>query len=176
MQNENTFWRYWIGGLLLLAFMAALNPFLANATAPWAILDHQVAGSAARVDAIQQAWARDGVLNLARFSMAVDLLFIPVYSWGAYCGGRVMRGETNPKLRRVGWLVMVAASLYPFLDYTETICQFIQAMQFQGNDSLAEIAATVKPVKSVVFLITLFGLLAALAVRRFGNTNGKAKS
>jgi hypothetical protein len=80
MTLEKSFWRYWLGGLLLLAFMAALNPYLANAVAPWAILDHQTAGSAARVDAIQFAWARDGVLNLARFSMAIDLLFIPAYS------------------------------------------------------------------------------------------------
>jgi hypothetical protein len=165
MQSEKSFWRYWLGGLLLLAFMAALNPLLANAVAPWAILDHQTAGSAARVDAIQFAWARDGVLNLARFSMAVDLLFIPVYSWGAYCGGRMMRAEANPKLVRVGGLIMVAAALYPLLDYTETISQFIQVMQFKGSDSLASIAAAVKPVKSVVFLITMFGILASLFVR-----------
>jgi hypothetical protein len=165
MQSEKSFWRYWISGLLLLAFMAALNPFLANEVAPWAILDHQVAGSAMRVDSIQFAWARDGVLNLARFSMAVDLLFIPVYSWGAYCGGRIMRGEANPKLRRVGRLIMVAAALYPLLDYAETISQFIQVMQFKGNDTLAQIALAAKPVKSVVFLITVFGILAALFVR-----------
>jgi hypothetical protein len=165
---EKQFWRYWIGGLLLLAFMAALNPFLANEVAPWAILDHQTAGSAMRVDAIQYGWARDGVLNLARFSIAVDLIFIPVYSWGAFCGGRVMRGNSNPKVARVGWLVMAAAAAYPFLDYSETICQFIQAIQFKGNDTLATIAATVKPVKSVVFLITVFGLLAAIIVRKYG--------
>ncbi len=169
MDVEKQFWRYWLGGLALLAFMAALNPLLANEAAPWAILDHQTAGSAMQVDAIQYGWARDGVLQLARFSIAVDLFFIPIYSWGAFCGGRVMRGENNPKLARLGWLVMVAAAIYPFLDYAETICQFVQVIQFKGNDTLANIAATVKPVKSVVFLITVFGLLAALYVRKYGS-------
>jgi hypothetical protein len=51
-------------------------------------------------------------------------------------------------------------------DYVETVCQFVQAMTFKGNDSLAYIAATAQPFKSTAFLVTFFGLLVALFLRR----------
>ena len=169
--TERTFWRFWLGGLMLLAIMAAMNPLLANETAPWAIIDHQMANKAARVDAIQTAWAADGNLMLARISVAIDLVFIAIYSWGAYCGGRVMRREASPVLKRLGTIIMIAAAFYPLLDYTETICQFIQVMTFKGSDTLAHIAATARPIKSVDFLVTLIGLLTALALRRMARRN-----
>jgi hypothetical protein len=169
--SERAFWRYWLGGLLLLMVMAAINPLLANPVAPWAIIDHQMAGSAARVDAIQNAWAADGKLALARFSIAVDLLFIAIYSWGAFLGGRMMRQEALPVLRRLGSVIIIAAALYPFLDYAETICQFVQIMTFKGSDILAQIAATARPIKSVDFLVTFVGLLTALALRRMARRN-----
>lgn len=164
------FMRFWLGGLGLLAVMAVMNIFLSNDTVQWGIIDHQMAGTAARVNIIQQSWRQDGTLNLARISMAIDLLFIAVYSWGAYNGGKAMRRAKQPVVRRLGGLIMVAAILYPFLDYTETICQFIQAVNFSGDDTLAHIAATVRPIKSVDFLITLLGLITALSIRRMTKT------
>jgi hypothetical protein len=166
MKGERTFWMYWLGGLLLLATMAVMNVFLSLPTSPLGIIDHQTAGTGARVDDIQFGWKAGSVLTLARISIALDLVFIAVYSWGAYLGGRVMRQETSPMLRRLGTLIMIAAALYPILDYTETICQFIQVTSFKGSDLLSGIAATVRPFKSVDFLVTLIGLLAALALRR----------
>jgi hypothetical protein len=166
MKNERQFWRYWLGGLLLLAIMAVMNVFLSLPSSLLGIIDHQTAGAGARVDDIQLGWKTGGVLTLAKISIALDLVFIAVYSWGAYLGGRVMRQEASPMLRRLGALIMIAAALYPILDYTETICQFIQVMTFKGSDVLAGIAATVRPFKSVDFLVTLIGLLTALALRR----------
>ncbi len=166
MKDERNFWAYWLGGLLLLSIMAAINPFLSLAMSPMGIVDHQMAGSGAQVDAIQFGWKVDGVLILARISIALDLVFIAVYSWGAYLGGRVMRRENSPMLSRLGTLIMVAAALYPILDYAETICQFIQVMTFKGSDLLAGIAATVRPFKSVDFLVTFIGLIVALTLRR----------
>jgi hypothetical protein len=151
---------------MLLAMMIAMNPWLANPVAPWAILDHQMAGTAVRVNAIQNSWAAAGQLNLARISMAIDLIFIAVYSWGAYCGGRMMRARGTPTLRRLGTIIIVAACADCLLDYTETICQFIQVMTFKGSDNLAGIAATVRPFKSASFLTTFVGLLVALWIRR----------
>jgi hypothetical protein len=42
----------------------------------------------------------------------------------------------------------------------------VQAMTFKGDDMLASIAATAQPVKSIAFLTTFAGLLAALLLRR----------
>ncbi|MGL5839547.1 MAG: hypothetical protein ACRCY3_13700 [Sphingorhabdus sp.] len=164
---EKRFWRYWLGGLLILAFMIAMNPSLSSETAPWGIRDHQSAGTAARVDAIQAAWQAAGVMGLARLSIAIDLIYIGIYSFGAYCGGRLFAQSARPYLRRLGWIIVVAAIVVALADYIETLCQFVQAISMQGSDKLAGIAATTQPIKSTAFLTTFFGLLLAIALRRW---------
>lgn len=163
---ERNFWRYWLCGLLLLAVMIAMNPWFSNDVSPWGIRDHQAAAMAVRVDAIQLAWQAAGVVNLARLGMAIDLFYIAVYSYGAYCGGRLFAQASQPMLRRLGWVIVAAAIILAVADYIETICQFMQIMTLKGSDLLAGIAATAQPIKSVAFLITFFGLLAALFLRR----------
>jgi hypothetical protein len=163
---ERNFWRYWLGGLLLLALMIAMNPWFVSDVSPWGIRDHQSAGTAARVDAIQAAWQAAGVMGIARVGMAIDLIYIAVYSFGAYCGGRLFAQSPKPMLRRLGWTIVTAAIIVCVADYIETICQSIQAMTFKGSDLLAGIAATAQPVKSTAFLLSFFGLLTALFVRR----------
>lgn len=163
---ERNFWRYWLGGLLILAAMIAMNPWFVNDISPWGIRDHQAAGTAARVDAIQAAWQAAGVMGLARFGMAVDLIYIGIYSFGAYCGGRMFAASKSAGLRRLGWVIMAAAIIVGLADYAETICQFIQAITFRGDDGLASVAAIAQPIKSIAFLTSFFGLLAALALRR----------
>lgn len=163
---EKRFWRYWLGGLLILAIMIAMNPWFTNGVSPWGIRDHQSAATALRVDAIQAAWQAAGVMNLARFGIALDLIYIGVYSFGAYCGGRLFAQSERPSLRRLGWIIIAAAVVVGVADYAETICQFVQAMTFKGDDMLASIAATAQPIKSTAFLTTFIGLLAALLLRR----------
>ena len=163
---EKRFWRYWLGGLLILAIMIAMNPWFTNDVSPWGIRDHQSAATALRVDAIQAAWQTAGVLNLARFGIALDLIYIGIYSFGAYCGGRLFAQSERPILRRLGWIVIAAAVVVGVADYAETICQFVQAITFKGDDILASIAATAQPIKSTAFLTTFIGLLAALLFRR----------
>ncbi|MBK9003734.1 MAG: hypothetical protein IPM67_09760 [Sphingomonadales bacterium] len=163
---ETGFWRWWLSGLMLFALMIALNPSISNNVAPMGISDHQAAATAARVNAIQAAWQTDGVLWLARLSMAIDLVFIGVYSRGAWLGGKVMRAEAGQGLRKLGLAIIAVAALFCLTDYIETVSQFIQAMRFEGNDALAGLAAAVRPVKTVAFLVTFTGLLAALLFRR----------
>lgn len=163
---ERRFWRFWLGGLLLLAIMIAMNPMFANEISPWGIRDHQSAGTASRIDAIQAAWQSAGVMGWVRLGMAIDLVYIGVYSFGAFCGGRLFAQSKQPGLRRVGSVVVVASIVVGVADYAETICQFLQAMTMQGSDLLAGIAATAQPIKSIAFLTTFFGLLAALFLRR----------
>ena len=163
---EKNFWRYWLFGLLLFAAMIPLNPTLSTSVSPMGISDHQTAGTAAKIDAIQRAWQAAGVLLIARASMMIDLLFIGVYSWGAWNGGKFMRRDASPNVRRIGGLVMGASLVFLVTDYAETFCQFIQVMQFKGNDALANVAATVQPVKTLAWIVTFVGLLAALLLRR----------
>jgi hypothetical protein len=146
--------------------MIAMNPWFTNDVSPWGIRDHQSAATALRVDAIQAAWQAAGVMNLARFGIALDLIYIGVYSFGAYCGGRLFAQSERPSLRRLGWIIIAAAVVVGVADYAETICQFVQAMTSKGDDMLASIAATAQPIKSTAFLTTFIGLLAALLFRR----------
>ena len=163
---ERNFWRFWLGGLLILAAMIAMNPWFVTDVSPWGIRDHQAAGTAARVNAIQMAWQAAGVLDRARLGIAIDLVYIAVYSFGAYCGGRLFAQSERPSLRRLGWVIVAAAFVVGVADYTETICQFIQAMTFKGSDQLAGIAATAQPIKTTAFLVSFFGVLIALLIRR----------
>ena len=163
---EKRFWRYWLGGLLILAIMIAMNPWFSNEVSPWGIRDHQSAGTALRIDAIQAAWQAAGVMNLARFGIALDLVYIGVYSFGAYCGGRLFAQSEKLSLRRLGWVIIAAALIVCVADYVETLSQFVQAMTFKGSDLLAGIATTAQPIKSTAFLTSFFGLLAALLLRR----------
>lgn len=162
---ERNFWRFWLGGLLILAAMIAMNPWFVTDTSPWGIRDHQSAGTAARVDAIQAAWASAGVMGWAKLGIAIDLVYIAVYSFGAYCGGRLFATSPGASLRRLGWVIVACAVIVGVADYIETISQFIQAMTFKGNDSLAGIAATAQPIKSIAFLVTFFGVILALFMR-----------
>ena len=163
---ERNFWRFWLGGLLILAVMIAMNPRFVTDVSPWGIRDHQSAGTAARIDAIQAAWQSAGAIGRARLSIAIDLVYIAIYSFGAYCGGRLFAQSQNVSLRRLGWIIVAAAIILGVADYAETICQFTQIMQFKGSDLLAGIAATAQPIKTTAFLVSFFGLLTALFIRR----------
>ena len=163
---ERNFWRFWLGGLLILAVMIAMNPWFVTDVSPWGVRDHQSAGTATRVDAIQMAWQAAGVLGRARIGIATDLVYIAVYSFGAYCGGRLFAQSERPNLRRLGWVIVAAAIIVGIADYAETTCQFIQIMQFKGSNSLAGVAATAQPIKTTAFLVSFFGLLTALLIRR----------
>lgn len=160
--TEKRFWRYWLGGLLLFAVMIVLSTMRDTV----GIVAHQSAGSADVVDAIQRRWQADEALPLVKLGMVLDFVFIAVYSWGAWNGGKAMCSETVPSVRRIGALVMAASLVFLITDYTETTCQFIQLMQFKGDDRLAQTAATVQPVKTLAWLVTFAGLLVALLLRR----------
>jgi len=169
---ERRFWRFWLSGLLLLALMIAMDPAFSNEISPLGMRDHQTAGTALRVDAIQWAWQATGVLNLARFGMAIDLVYIAIYAFGAYCGGRLFSQSPKPVLRRLGWVIVATAIIGGAADAIETSCQFAQIMMLKGSDLFAGVAATAQPVKTIAFLVTFFGLLMALHIRRTTRRTG----
>jgi uncharacterized membrane protein YfcA len=134
--------------------------------APGGISDHQAAATAARVDAIQASWQSANVMKLAQFSMIIDLCFIGIYAFGAAAGGLLFARQNAPMLRRLGIVILISAIVFALTDCAETVAQFVQAIEGQGSNRLAGLAASVRPIKSVTFLVTLFGLLAALFLRR----------
>ena len=163
---ERRFWRFWLSGLLLFSLQIVMNVWLVTDASPFGISDHQAAGTAGRVNAIQASWALSGVMHLAIAGMILDLIFIGVYAWGAFTGGRLFASCSHTKLSRLGRIIIVAAVGFCVADYAETICQLIQATETGGNDMLAGIASNARPIKTVLFLVTFFGVLAALSIRR----------
>lgn len=63
--TERNVWRFWLPRLALLAVAIANNPMIAQGQAQLGIAAHQVAGTAAAVDRIHNAWQSGGVPTLA---------------------------------------------------------------------------------------------------------------
>jgi len=163
---ERRFWTFWLVGILLLAAQIVMNIWLVTDASPLGMSDHQAAGSAARVNIIHAGWAAAGVHDLAIYSMELDLIFIGVYAWGAFAGGRMFAASSRPMLARLGKVIMFAAVGFAITDYVETISQLIQAAGSGGVDLLARIAAKMRPVKVILFLVTFLGVLVALMIQQ----------
>lgn len=162
---ERRFWTFWLSGILLLAVQIVMNVWLVTEATPLGMGDYQAAGNAARVNYIHAAWAASGVMDLAIYSMELDLIFIGIYAWGAFAGGRMFAAAPHPMLARLGKVIMVAAIGFAITDYAETISQLIQAAFTGGHELLSGVAATARPIKTILFLVTFFGVLVGLAIR-----------
>lgn len=162
---ERRFWTFWLSGIFLLAVQIVMNVWLVTEATPLGMGDHQAAGNAARVNYIHAAWAASGVMDLAIYSMELDLIFIGIYAWGAFAGGRMFSAAPHPMLARLGKVIMVAAIGFAITDYAETISQLIQAAFTGGHELLSGVAATARPIKTILFLVTFFGVLVGLAIR-----------
>ncbi len=162
---ERRFWTFWLSGILLLAAQIVMNVWLVTEASPLGISDHQAAGNAARVDIIHAGWVASDVMDLAIYSMELDLIFIAVYAWGAFAGGRMFAASSHAMLARLGKVIILAAVGFALTDYAETISQLIQAAVTGGDDMLSGVAATVRPIKMILFLMTFFGVLVGLAIR-----------
>ena len=162
---ERRFWTFWLSGIMLLAVQIVMNVWLVTEAAPLGLSDHQAAGHAARLDNIHASWKASGLMDLAIYSMELDLIFIGVYAWGAFAGGRMFAAAPRAMLARLGKVIMVAAVGFAVADYAETISQLIQVAVGGGHDMVSGIAATARPIKTILFLVTFFGVLIGLAIR-----------
>ena len=158
--------KLWLIGLAMFGVLIMLS-FVRGEASEYTILDHQAAGTAAVVDTIQADWRANGLRQLAIFSMVGDLIFIGFYGCGAFIAGRGFSRIGNGGLRATGVIIAVAAVIFLVTDYVETTLQLIQLLREQGSDWMAGIAATVRPIKVVAWIITFVGILIALAIRRF---------
>ena len=164
MVQRKTFLTTWIGGLIAFAIVIAVGLPLGITAVPGGILDHQAAGSAATVNTIHAAWKEAGVFGTARTAMIGDLIFIGIYGVGSVLGGLYFRNTIGGSLRTMGTLILAAGVVFVFTDYGETISQLVQVLNDGGSDTLAGIAATLRPFKIVAWLITFFGISVALLI------------
>ncbi len=157
------FWIFWGAGMALFLFLVASGGALQTEVAPGGILDHQAAGTADRVNAIQKSWVDAGVLSQAKLGMIGDLTFILLYSLGGIIGGRLLWQQAgSPSLKKFGLLIIVTYFAFFITDYGETVSQFVQLMQGEGSDILAGIAAFLRPIKAVSWIAGTLMILIAL--------------
>lgn len=158
--------RWWLWGLLAFAVVIALSMAI---TAPESVTlgigEHQSAGTAARVNEIQAQWSAGGVRSLAIISMIGDLIFIGIYGLGSWIAGRSFMAMGG-MLKIAGAVIALAALAFLVTDYTETLLQLAQMLRDEGSDRMAGIAAAVRPVKIVAWLVTFGGVLLALGWAR----------
>ena len=160
---------WWKKGLAVFAVVIALGAWLQFATGE-GIGAHQAAGTAAEVDRIQNIWGNAGYRWLAIISMIGDLIFIGVYSYGAYRAGRSIIALGSQAIRWLGFAVAIGAVVFLVTDYTETILQVIQLLRDQGIGWMADTAATVRGPKMIAWVVTFAGVIGAIIVRKFGRT------
>lgn len=166
LYSWRNFWIFWLSGLTIFIGLVATGGSLFTEVAPGGILDHQSAGSAERVNAIQQSWAAAGLLNVAKWAMIGDLIFIGLYMSGGIIGGRLLWHEAHsPSLKKLGLFMVLIYFLFGLFDYVETVSQIAQLLQQQGSDLLSGIAATARPPKIITWIIGTIGMIAALIWR-----------
>ncbi len=164
--NEAPVLRWWLIGLGLFALVVALGMGLQQSSA-YGIVEHQLAGTAGRVDEIQAAWRADGVRWLAIVAMLADLVFIGVYGWGSWIAGRSFMAMGRKRLQWLGAFVAAGAAVFLLTDYVETVLQVIQLVRERGSDAMAQTAASVQQAKVAAFVVTFVGVIAGLLIRRF---------
>lgn len=162
---------WWVGGLVAFAFVIWLHRPLAIEAVPGGILEHQRAPDAASVDAIQNAWRAAGVINEAAVAMIGDLVFIGIYGTGCVLGGLHYRAREQVVLRALGWSALVSGVVFLVADYGETTAQFIQLMRLEGDDGLAALASSLRPVKEVGWIGGFLAVILALAAERFSTSD-----
>lgn len=165
MSNEHVSLKWWLIGLASFAVVVAMGVYLRQNSA-FGIIDHQIAGTAERVNEIQAQWRADGLRGWAIASMIGDLIFIGIYGFGAWVAGRGFARLDNALLKIAGWAVAIAAAVFLVTDYIETILQVIQLVREAGSDGLAAIAAAMQEPKRWAFIVSALGVLVALVVRR----------
>lgn len=161
---------WWIGGLVAFGIVIWLHLPLRIEAVPGGIGEHQRAPDAATVNAIHDAWRSAGVINEAAIAMIGDLVFIGIYGVGCVLAGLHYRARPQVVLRALGWTALVAGVVFLATDYGETIAQFIQLMRLEGDDRLAALASTLRPIKEVGWIGGFLAVILALVAERFSTS------
>lgn len=167
--SKRTALGWWIAGLVAFAIVIWLGLPLNIEAVPGGIIDHQHATNAKAVNDIQQAWKDAGVLDAARNAMIGDLVFIGIFGVGCVLCGLHYRARPQVVLRAIGWSAIGSGVLFLATDYGETISQLIQLVQFKGDDDLAALASSVRPIKVAAWIGGFLSVILALVVERLSS-------
>lgn len=160
--------KWWLAGLAAFAVVVALSLSVTKSPeVSLGIAEHQKAATAERVNEIQEMWRDNNVRGLAIIAMVGDLIFIGIFGWGTWRAGRSFMRMEREALRVIGQCIATAAIVFLVTDYTETLLQLVQLLQDRGSNLIADTAASVRPVKVGFFLVSFYGVILALVVRRF---------
>ncbi|MEM1053418.1 MAG: hypothetical protein AAGI28_15120 [Pseudomonadota bacterium] len=159
--------RFWLVGVLVFLAVTTITSTVTQGDVTLGIVDHQAAGTAARVDEIQAQWRDGGVRNLAIAAFVADLAWIWIYALGGYLAGKGFATKRTGLLRGTGLVICVAAIVFGITDYIETILQFIQMLRDAGSDWMAGVAAFMQPIKIVAFIVVFLGVILSLIIDRF---------
>jgi len=99
LYSWRNFWIFWLGGLAILGYLLVNGSQLFTEAAPQGMLDHQSAGTAERINEIQNSWVAAGKLTWVKYAMVADLFFIGLYSLGGIIGGRLIWQEARSPSR-----------------------------------------------------------------------------
>lgn len=160
---------WWVGGLIAFAIVIALSIPLMTDAVRGGISDHQRAPDAKTVDAIQHAWRAAGLSNQAAIAIMADLVFIGIYGIGCVLAGLHYKAHRSWQIRLLGRTALISGIVFLLTDYGETICQFIQLQRFTGDDMLAFIASSLRPIKMIAWTGSFVAVLCALAAERFAS-------
>ncbi len=159
--------KLWLASLAIFGLVVVISMSINWGGVTLGIAEHQAAPSAERVDEIQTEWREGGVRNLAIFAMFCDLAWIWIYALGSFQVGKGFATKRQGLLRTLGLVICLSAAVFAVTDYTETILQFIQLLRDAGNDQMAQVASTVRPIKMYSFMVAFILVIAALVIDRF---------
>ena len=166
MRGRAYLW-WWLTGLAAFAIAIFLHSPLAIEAVPGGILDHQSAGTAEAVNAIQASWVEAGVYQRAVIAMASDIIFILIYGLGCVMAGQHFRSEGAGPVRVLGWVAMLGGVVFLVSDLGETASQMVQLTTLKGDDTLATLASGLRPIKVNAFIASTLAVLAGLVMQRF---------
>ena len=159
----------WIAGLIAFGVAIWLHLPLTTDTVPGGMGDHQRAPDAETVNRIQRAWEAANLLGTAKLAMISDLIFIGIYGIGCVLCGLHYRARPQVVLRTLGWTALVSGAAFLITDYGETIAQLIQLIRFAGDDNLAALASTFRPIKEVAWIGGFLAVILALIAERLSS-------
>lgn len=164
MAMSRAFWIAFGAAWAVFALMALGNQMaVVPGVAPGGILDHQVAGTAARVGAIQEAWRGGETWMGVQALFVLDFIFIPLAALAAVLGGVAM---LKGGLRALGLAALAGGVISAGTDLTETVAQAMQLWGAGPSDQLAGLAKSMSEPKMAAYVVANGAILAGLVLRR----------
>ena len=148
--------------LILLLQLRGLDAPLHTPTTPWGIVGFELAFTAARAQAMIDAWRAVDAIETARVGLGVDMGFLLAYPWFFRSSITLLRrAAADDAMDRLGtWLARAVLACIP-LDAIENVALW-QQVSHEASPGLAALAGGMATLKFVLVLLAAAWCLAAL--------------